>query len=585
MIEETLFLCRNVLFWILVRCFFFFLSFYFVFGVKFIVCFFGFCFLGMISSSENIDIWTDVLVIGSGLAGLYYSLELVENSNFDVVLITKRELTEANTRYAQGGIAAVVSEDDSVEAHVKDTLIAGDGLCHLDVVEHIIRTGPDRVRHLMELGVPFDRREDGSLDLGREGAHSRRRILHYKDMTGQVVEDTLARLVRGHERIHILENHVAVNLVLIDGRVTGAYVLDVVSGDVLSVSSKLTILATGGAGKVFLYTSNPDVATGDGIAMAYRVGATVMNMEMVQFHPTCLYHPFAKTFLLTEALRGEGAILLTRDGERFMPKYHEMAELAPRDVVARAIDHEMKRTGDDFVLLDISFKPADFIKSHFPQVYQKLLEYGYDLTKEPVPVVPAAHYTIGGVKAAVNGVTDVPGLLAIGEVSCTGLHGANRLASNSLLEATVMAYEAAHYSKEVLTRGIKQFAFPHWESGDAVDADEAVVISHNWDELRRLMWNYVGIVRTTKRLLRAKERIELLKKEINEYYWGFKLTRDLIELRNLVEVAELIVDSALFRKESRGAHYIKDFPNKLPTPHDILNQKRLGLSLSAPLTD
>ncbi len=334
--------------------------------------------LDMISSSESIDIWTDVLVIGSGLAGLYYSLQLVESSGFEVVLVTKRELTEANTRYAQGGIAAVISSDDSFESHIQDTLVAGDGLCHLDVVEHIIRTGPRLVRHLMELGVHFDRNEDGSFELGREGAHSRRRILHYKDMTGRVVEETLAGLVRNHDRIRVLENHVAVNLVLIDGRVTGAYVLNAETGDVLSISSKLTVLATGGAGKVFLYTSNPDVATGDGIAMAYRAGATVMNMEMVQFHPTCLYHPFAKTFLLTEALRGEGAVLLTRDGERFMPKYHEMAELAPRDVVARAIDHEMKRTGDDFVLLDISFKPAEFIINHFPQVYNKLKEFGYD---------------------------------------------------------------------------------------------------------------------------------------------------------------------------------------------------------------
>ena len=533
--------------------------------------------------TDPADIETDVLVVGSGLAGLYFSHNLTNMSDYDVAIITKRELWEANTRYAQGGVAAVMSSDDSIDDHIRDTLIAGDGLCREDAVRFIISRGPERIRDLMELGVPFERDGNGNLILGREGAHSRRRIVHYKDMTGKAIEDTLVGIVKENPKLSIYEYHAAVNLAVIEGRVAGAYVFDEESNEVKRFVSKITVLASGGAGKVFLYTSNPDVATGDGIAMAFRAGATIANMEMVQFHPTCLYHPFAKTFLLTEALRGEGAILKTVNGERFMPKYHEMAELAPRDIVARAIDHEMKRTGDDFVYLDISFKDPDFIKGHFPQVYHKLREYGYDLTKESIPVVPAAHYTIGGIRAKPNGETSLPGLFAIGEVSYTGLHGANRLASNSLLEAAVMGFEAARKVKKLLDRGIEAHHFPSWEPGQAVESDEAVVISHNWDEVRRLLWNYVGIVRTTKRLLRAKERINLLKREITDYYWGFRITRDLLELRNIVDVGKMIIESALYRKESRGAHYVKDFPFKAEKAHDVLLNRNIGVYFSKPI--
>ncbi|MHA1266770.1 MAG: L-aspartate oxidase [Candidatus Helarchaeota archaeon] len=506
---------------------------------------------------------TDILVIGSGIAGLFFALKT--NPFAHVTIITKKERAESNTNYAQGGIAAVLSPLDSFESHIEDTLRAGNGLCDREVVEKIVKNGPARIKELIEFyNVQFTRTSDGKFfDLGMEGGHSQRRILHTKDLTGREIESSLL-VAASKAEIPIYENYVAINLVSDNDRVVGAYVLDSKRKRVIEIQAKIIVLATGGAGKIYLYTSNPDIATGDGIAMAYRAGATIMNMEFFQFHPTCLYHPYAKSFLISEALRGEGAILVDKDGNQFMEKYDERKELAPRDVVARAIDAELKRSGDDCVFLDISHRDPAFIKARFPGIYQKCLEFNIDITKSKIPVVPAAHYCCGGVKAKVDGITDIQNLLVIGESSCTGLHGANRLASNSLLEAVVCAYEAAKTSKRLLQEGIKLQKFRPWEVGDAVDSDEAVVISQNWDEIRRFMWNYVGIVRTNKRLERAKKRIELLKEEINEYYWHSVITSDLIELRNLATVAELTIDSALSRKESRGIHYNLDYPNKLP---------------------
>ncbi|MHA1650703.1 MAG: L-aspartate oxidase [Candidatus Helarchaeota archaeon] len=505
---------------------------------------------------------TDILVIGSGIAGLFFSLKA---SNFaKIIIITKKEQAESNTNYAQGGIAAVLAPTDSFESHIEDTLRAGNGLCDREVVEAVVRNGPARVKELVELyNVEFTRKQNGSFDLGMEGGHSHRRILHAKDLTGREVESSLLSAI-ANAKVPIYENHIAVNLVTSNGKVIGAYVLDVNSNRVIQVFAKIIVLATGGAGKIYLYTSNPDIATGDGIAMAYRAGATIMNMEFFQFHPTCLYHPYAKSFLISEALRGEGAILVDKNGTRFMEKYHEDMELAPRDIIARAIDNELKRSGDECVYLDITHRGADFIKKRFPGIYKKCLEFNIDITRSKIPVVPAAHYCCGGVKAKIDGTTDVEHLIAIGETSCTGLHGANRLASNSLLEALVCAHEAAKKCRKLLQEGIKLQDFKPWETGDAVDSDEAVVITQNWDEIRRFMWNYVGIVRTNKRLKRAKKRIINLKEEINEYYWNFIITADLIELRNIATVAELTIDSALQRKESRGIHYNLDYPNKLP---------------------
>ncbi len=506
---------------------------------------------------------TDILVIGSGIAGLFFSLKASEFAN--VMIITKKERAESNTNYAQGGIAAVLDTvNDSYERHIEDTLRAGDGLCDREVVERIVRAGPQRIKELVDLyHVDFSRNQEGKFDLGKEGGHSQRRILHTKDLTGQEIESSLLKALARAE-IPIYENYVAINLVASDGRVIGVYVLDKIKKRVIQIHSKLVVLATGGAGKVYLYTSNPDIATGDGIAMAYRAGATIMNMEFFQFHPTCLFHPYAKSFLISEALRGEGAILVDRNNRRFMESYHKDMGLAPRDVVARAIDTELKRSGDDCVYLDITHKGADFIKNRFPGIYQKCIEYNIDITREKIPVVPAAHYCCGGVRAEINGTTDVENLLVIGETSCTGLHGANRLASNSLLEAVVCAHETAQNCRELLAKGIQIQDFRPWEIGDAVDSDEAVVITQNWDEIRRFMWNYVSIVRTNKRLQRAKARITMLKEEINEYYWHSFITADLIELRNLATVAELIIDSALKRKESRGIHYNLDYTSKLP---------------------
>ncbi len=510
---------------------------------------------------------SDFLVIGGGIAGLLFAIKA--STIGTVTVLTKAASDEANTAYAQGGIASVWSVDDSFESHISDTLRAGDGLCNRQAVEAIVRDGPDAVRELIALGTRFTRIDAGSedeYDLGREGGHSHRRVLHAQDLTGREIMRALGEAAAGCANLRVLENHVAVNLLIEKQRGSGyacwgAYALNKATMAVRKVVARTTMLATGGAGKVYLYTTNPDIASGDGVAMAYRAGAPVANMEFYQFHPTCLYHPAAKSFLISEALRGEGAILRLPDGTAFMKRYHPDAELAPRDVVARAIDSEMKRLGLDCVYLDISHRPASYVRERFPNIYKRCLSFGYDLTSGPIPVVPAAHYMCGGVVTDLWGRTTIPRLYAAGETAMTGLHGANRLASNSLLEAAVMARRAFAAVREASHDDLRAPPeFPEWDPGRAARSEQRVLITHSWDEIRRLMWNYVGIVRSDRRLERAFRRIQLLKEEIHSYYWDHLLDSDLIELRNLVTVAELVVRCAIARKESRGLHYTIDHP-------------------------
>ena len=521
---------------------------------------------------------TDFLVIGSGVAGLTFALDAAEHG--EVIVVTKRSRDESNTKYAQGGIAAVLGPDDAPEAHIHDTMVAGAGLCHEVVVAICCREGPDRIRELIARGARFDQ-SDGQISLGREGGHSARRIIHAADATGAEVERALLERVAAHPRIRVAEHHTAIDLIMLSrfggpDHCAGAYVLDerASSGEgtpggasvVETYLARATVLATGGAGKVYLYTTNPDVATGDGVAMAYRAGAEIGNMEFYQFHPTCLFHPMAKSFLISEALRGEGAILRLPDGAAFMPNHDPRKDLAPRDIVARAIDFEMKRTGSEHVLLDITHRPASFVREHFPTIHAQCLRFGIDITTDPIPVVPAAHYMCGGISTDLHGRTSIPGLWAIGECAFTGLHGANRLASNSLLEGLVFGHRsAARLASQISELRQSPFAeVPEWQTGNAVASDEAVVVAHNWDELRRTMWNYVGIVRSDARLRRAGRRIALLQEEIREYYWKHLVTRDLLELRDIATVAELIVACAAARHESRGLHTTIDYPETSP---------------------
>lgn len=510
----------------------------------------------------------DVLILGSGAAGLSLALRLPENLR--IALVSKGPLPEGSTLYAQGGISAVLDKADSLASHIEDTLNAGAGLCDPHTVQYVVEHGPTSIRWLIAQGVRFTRdhesNDPGAYHLTREGGHSHRRVVHADDATGREIETTLERLARARANITLFENHIAVDLItaaklgLPEPRCYGAYLLDRRHQHVRTVGARCVALATGGANKVYLYTTNPDSSSGDGIAMAWRAGCRIANMEFMQFHPTCLFHPAAKSFLISEAVRGEGGKLLLPDGTSFMQKFDARAELAPRDIVARAIDHEMKRLGSDHVLLDISHRPKEFIQEHFPTIYARCLEYGYDMAKDPIPVVPAAHYTCGGVLTDLHGCTDLPGLYAIGETACTGLHGANRMASNSLLECIVFgAAAAAHIAAEHDTHEIPHI-LPKWDESRVTDSDEEVVVSHNWSELRHFMWDYVGIVRTDKRLKRALSRVQLLLHEIEEYYGNFRVTSDLIELRNLAQVAQLIIQSAMSRKESRGLHYTLDYP-------------------------
>ena len=528
------------------------------------------------------EIKTDFLVIGSGIAGLMFALKVADSGT--VAMVTKKNAMDSNTNKAQGGIASVFGKKDSFKFHVQDTMVSGDGLCDPDVVAMVVENGPRMINQLTDLGVQFNLNEkqqslalESKFDLGREGGHSKNRIVHAQDMTGQEIERVLLTEVKANKRISLFENHMAIDLIISSTRMKrglittrhedlccGAYVLDQHSGIVKTFKANISLLSTGGAGKVYLYTSNPDIATGDGIAMGYRAGAAVANLEFVQFHPTCLFHPKAKNFLISEAVRGEGGILIDANGKSFMEKYDPQKDLACRDVVARAIDTELKKSGSDSVFLDISHKNDSFIKKRFPNLYQKCLDFGIDMTKEPLPVVPAAHYMCGGVATDMSGRTNINRLYAVGETACTGLHGANRLASNSLLEALVYADSAAKQS----IVDLKNMDFsqtpdpPDWDEAGTTDSDELIMVAHNWDEIRRFMWNYVGIVRSDKRLARAQSRIENIQNEIREYYWNFKVTPDLIELRNIATVAELIIKCALYRKESRGLHYNIEYPAK-----------------------
>lgn len=510
----------------------------------------------------------DTLIIGSGLAGLTLALQIADVKK--VCIVSKRSINDSASSWAQGGIATVLNSEDTIDAHVEDTLIAGAGLCDTEITRMVAEHGREAIEWLIEMGVEFTREDNSETGyhLTREGGHSHRRIVHVADATGHAVQKTLSQRIHEHANITVLENHIAVDLITSKklkepskNSCLGAYILDNKSGKVITISAQKTVLATGGAGKVYLYTTNPDVSTGDGIAMAWRAGCRIANMEFIQFHPTCLFHPHAKSFLITEAVRGEGGLLKLPDGTRFMLEHDARAELAPRDIVARAIDFEMKKRGVEYVHLDITHKPASFIKEHFPTIYQRCLELGIDITTSPIPVVPAAHYTCGGVMTDETGCTDIENLYAIGETSCTGLHGANRLASNSLLECMVFGRIAA---KQILAAKPHTLTdLPDWDESRVTDADEEVLITHTWNELRRFMWNYVGIVRTDKRLSRALRRINMLRDEVHEFYSNFRISNDLIELRNLLQVAELIVKSAMERRESRGLHYSKDCPDLL----------------------
>ncbi len=518
----------------------------------------------------------DLIVVGSGLAGMSLALRLADTHR--VALITKRLIDDSATNWAQGGIAAVLDGTDSIESHIQDTFIAGAGLCDPGATRFVVEHGATAIDWLIEEGVPFTR-DDTGYHLTREGGHSNRRVIHVADATGAAVQQTLSAKVRAHPGITLLENHIVVDLItgaklgLKSQRCWGAYVLDITHDRVVTLRAPNTVIASGGAGKSYLYTTNPDTATGDGIAMAWRAGCRVANLEFIQFHPTCLYHPQAKSFLITEAMRGEGGILRLPDGTRFMPAHDERAELAPRDIVARAIDYEMKKHGVDCVFLDVTHKGENFLLEHFPNIHARCHELGIDIARQPIPVVPAAHYTCGGIVVDLTARTDIPGLYALGEAASSGLHGANRLASNSLLECVVFSEVAAADIRA--QKSVTPPKLPPWDESRVTDADEEIVISHNWDELRRFMWDYVGIVRTSKRLERAKHRIRLLEKEIDEFYAHFRVSNDLIELRNLVLTAHLIVDCALRRKESRGLHYSCDYPETLPKARNtVLRPKR-----------
>ncbi len=514
----------------------------------------------------------DFLVIGAGVSGLSTAIKLQKYGK--VLVILKRDFGDCNTYYAAGGIACSGPWSEDYEGHIKDTLVAGAGLCKKDVVEYVVYHGTERIQELMDWGLDFDIRDSGKLDLGKEGGHHTRRVLHTGDLTGRSVHKTLLEKARSLPNIEFRPYQMAVNLIKKQGECAGCYILDVKTEKIYTIKSKATIIAAGGIGKVFLYTSNPDVSSGDGIAMAWRAGAKISNMEFVQFHPTVLYHPEAKNTLVSEALRGEGAILKDKRGNRFMEGVHPLNDLAPRDIVSRTIDRVLKESGDECVYLDISFKNSEFVKERFPGIYNKCIKFGIDITKEPIPVVPAAHYSCGGVTATIKGKTNIPRLFVVGESSCTGLHGANRLASNSLLEGLVCGHECGEYiGKTIGSQKFQKYGVKEWEADWVVDSNEAFVINLNWNEIRMFMQNYCSIIRSDSYLKRARRRISILRDEIHRYYWNFKITSDLLELRNLLDIADLIVRSALARRESRGTHYTLDYPEKADVIRDTIIKK------------